>query len=140
MKLTTETDKPTLTNASAVSRFLRKSGYGVVTTRTREGLHVTRSLFNTVTVTAQFDSDREAVRRATEVFYALQEADYEVTQRQQIIDVKGRAQPVKFPQSCRNCSEPLSQTEMADGYRICGDCRIDREAEKEERSESRRQK
>lgn len=68
--------KPT---APVISRILRAEGFGVVATRSRYGLLVTKSV-RSVTVTAQFPSDKEAEKRATEVTEFLKEKGYRVRQ------------------------------------------------------------
>jgi hypothetical protein len=64
-------------SAPAISRLLKKAGYGVVATRLREGLLVTSDLWG-ATVTAQFDSDQTAIRRIKDVADYLGEQGFKV--------------------------------------------------------------
>lgn len=65
--------------AIAVSRLLRKNGFGIVVSRKREGLLVTCGINReSCTVCAQFDSDNMAKRRAEEVAAFLRENGYTV--------------------------------------------------------------
>lgn len=74
--------KSKTTSGPAISRALHKAGFGIVTTRLREGLLVTggRGRGSFVTVTAQFATDTMAARRANNAADALRELGYEVRQ------------------------------------------------------------
>ena len=74
------------TSASAISRLLKKAGYGVVTTRSREGLLVTRD-FRGASVTAQFDLEEMAIRRAKDVAEFLCLKGFKVRQYEMIVYV-----------------------------------------------------
>lgn len=67
-----------MTSAPAVSRVLHKGGYGVVVSRMREGLLVTKD-DNGATVFVQIDGDCEAKRVAEDVTRFLREQGFVVT-------------------------------------------------------------
>lgn len=53
------------TTPSAISAKLRKAGFGIVATRNREGIRVTRgALAGQVTITVDHDSDASVARTA----------------------------------------------------------------------------
>lgn len=78
-------ESPTV-NAPAVSRLLRKAGYGVVATRGREGLLVSRSPGGAI-VTAQFNSEETALSRAIEVAEFLGNEGFTARADEQIVRV-----------------------------------------------------
>jgi len=74
------------TTAPVISRQLKAAGFGIVSSSRREGIRVSRSIVG-VSVTAQFDSDNEATRRATTVAAHLRELGYTVRQNEQVLTV-----------------------------------------------------
>lgn len=66
------------TNATSISRCLRRAGFLPVPTRRHTGLYVTGSYLG-VSVTAQIDHPAEAARLAADAAAVLTEAGYTVT-------------------------------------------------------------
>ena len=76
----------TKTSAPAISRLLKKAGYGVVATRSREGLLVSKHSDGAV-VTAQFDLDEMAIRRAKDVAEFLRLEGFTVRESEMLVYV-----------------------------------------------------
>lgn len=70
----------------SVSRILRGCGMGVVSTRSQEGLMVSRSVEGAV-VTAQFESIETASRHACEAMEALKFLGFNARRSEQIVFV-----------------------------------------------------
>ena len=75
-----------MTSPQAVSKALRKAGWGIAADRKHFGILVTRATVG-ASVFAQFDSDEKSVQQATLAAEVLRKLGYTVQQRDTILNV-----------------------------------------------------